>query len=394
MKLGIRMIKVLHISKYYYPFVGGVEQVARDITDSILSNAEIQQKIICFNESTQDSDYVCHRKETVHNMVDSVEVIRCGCFAKVASQSLSFSYRRELKKVLQEFQPDVVILHYPNPFVSSLLLPLMPKTAKFILWWHLDITKQKVLGKLFHGQTMKLLKRSNQIVATSPNYIDGSPYLSNFRDKCIVIPNCVRPERLAVSDYAKEKAAEIREKYVGKTICFAVGRHVPYKGMTYLVKASKYLDDSFAVLIGGKGELTESLKEEAKDDSKVEFLGRVSDKDLIAYYLACDIFAFPSITKNEAFGIALAEGMYFSKPAVTFTIPGSGVNYVNLDGVTGIECPNGDSKAYAEALNNLADNPELREKYGENGRRRVEENFLFERFNENVNKLISDTVAN
>lgn len=25
------MIKILHISKYYYPYIGGTEQVARDI---------------------------------------------------------------------------------------------------------------------------------------------------------------------------------------------------------------------------------------------------------------------------------------------------------------------------------------------------------------------------
>ncbi len=388
------MTRILQIPNYQYPHIGGIEQVARDIADSLIGNSDIQQKMICFNEDAQDGDCVCRRRETVRDTVDGVEVIRCGCFAKVASQSLSFTYHRELKKVMKEFQPDIIILHYPNPFVSSILLPLLNKKTKFILWWHLDITKQKVLGKLFHGQTLKLLRRSNRIVATSPNYIDGSPYLRRFKDKSIVIPNCVRPERLAVSDYTKEKAAEIRRKYAEKTICFAVGRHVPYKGMTYLVKASKYLDDSFAILIGGKGELTESLKEEAKDDKKVEFLGRISDKDLIAYYLACDIFAFPSITKNEAFGIALAEGMYFGKPAVTFTINGSGVNYVNLDGATGIECPNGDSRAYANALKKLADSPGLREEYGKNGRRRVEENFLFDSFRENVNKLISDIVAN
>ena len=45
------------------------------------------------------------------------------------------------------------------------------------------------------------------------------------------------------------------------------------------------------------------------------------------------IFCFPSITRNEAFGIALAEAMYCGKPAVTFTIEGSGVNFVSLDGV-------------------------------------------------------------
>lgn len=140
--------------------------------------------------------------------------------------------------------------------------------------------------------------------------------------------------------------------------------------------------------IGGKGELTQSLKEEAKDDPKIQFLGRVSDEDMIAYYLACDIFCFPSITKNEAFGIALAEGMYFANPAVTFTIPGSGVNYVNLADVTGIECPNGDVRAYANALKTLADNPELREKYGIAAKQRVIDKFTYREFKSRINDMI------
>ena len=80
--------------------------------------------------------------------------------------------------------------------------------------------------------------------------------------------------------------------------------------------------------------------------------------------------------------------MYFGKPAVTFTIPGSGVNYVNLDGVTGIECPNGDSRAYAAALKKLADDPELREKYGKAARQRVLDKFTEETFSKNLTDLI------
>ena len=62
------------------------------------------------------------------------------------------------------------------------------------------------------------------------------------------------------------------------------------------------------------------------------------------------MFCFPSISKNEAFGLALAEGMYYEKPAVTFTIPGSGVNYVSLNRVTGIEVENRNVEKYADAM--------------------------------------------
>ncbi|MBQ6350677.1 MAG: glycosyltransferase [Methanobrevibacter sp.] len=183
---------------------------------------------------------------------------------------------------------------------------------------------------------------------------------------------------------AYSKTEEIRQQNPGKIICFAVGRHVPYKGLKYLIEASKYLDDRFRIFIGGKGPLTEELKAQAADDSKITFLGRVSDADLIAWYQAMDIFCFPSITKNEAFGIALAEAMYFGKPAVTFTILGSGVNYVCRNGEDGIEVPNRDVKAYADALKKLADDPTLRTEMGGAGKKRVMENFLYSQFRKGI----------
>ena len=45
-----------------------------------------------------------------------------------------------------------------------------------------------------------------------------------------------------------------------------------------------------------------------KDDDKVEFLGRITDSDRRSYLYACDIVCFPSVTRNEGFGLALAEG--------------------------------------------------------------------------------------
>jgi glycosyltransferase involved in cell wall biosynthesis len=372
-------MKILQISNYYYPHIGGIEQVAHDISDTLGGSHEV--KVFCFN----------HEKDNSRDEVDGVEIIRAGCFAKVASQSLSFSYGKLLKKAFNEFLPDVVIFHYPNPFAARYLLKILKKhpDCKLVLYWHLDITKQKILGKLFHGQNIKLLKRAIKVVATSPNYIDKSKYLPYYKDKCIVIPNCVSADRINVTDGVIAKSQEIKSQNQGKTICFAIGRHVPYKGMEYLVRAAKKLNDDYSIYIGGSGELTQSLKELAEGDDKVYFLGRISDEDVKAYLLACDIFCFPSITKNEAFGLALAEAMAYGKPAVTFTIEGSGVNYVSLNGVTGIEVPNCDVEAYAQAIAALSENQEMRKAYGDNALQRERQLFTFESFKENISNLIA-----
>ena len=373
-------MKLLQISNYYPPHIGGIEQTTCDIATCL--NGEIEQRVLCFH----------HEKGDVFETVDGVPIIRAGTFAKVASQSLSLSFGKLLKRTFREFRPDVVIFHCPNPLEAYYLKKQLKKypACKLVVWWHLDITKQKVLGKFFTRQSRWLLYRAVKVVATSPNYIEGSAQLKSVREKCVVIPCCANEARISVDDEIRTRAEELRREYAGKTLLFAVGRHVPYKGMEYLVRASRLLDDKYAVCIGGSGPLTPELKQLAEGDAKVRFLGRVSDLDLKAYLCACDIFCFPSVTKNEAFGIALAEAMSFAKPAVTFTIEGSGVNYVSLDKVTGIECPNGDVEAYAAAIRTLAEDEELRRRYGIAARERVQALFTQEKFAEHVHRLLAE----
>lgn len=382
------MKKVLHISKYYYPFLGGTEQVARDMVKALIGT-DIEQKVICFNEDASDGKISCRHGETCTDIVDGVEVIRCGYIAKVSSQAISLSYGRELKKIMNEFKPDVVILHYPNPFVTHFLMKYKKRNFKLLVYWHLDITKQKVLKHLFHRQNIALIKRADRILGATPKHLNESEFTPRFGDKRYILPYMIDEGNLVISEEEIAEAYKIREKHQGKVLGFFIGRHVPYKGLTYLVKASKELGDvNLHFLVAGSGELTDSLKEEATGDSKIEFLGRITDSQRRSYLYACDIVCFPSITRNEAFGLALAEGMYFGKPAVTFTIPGSGVNYVNLDGVTGIECPNCDEKAYAEALKRLGEDPELRKRLGTAARQRILDNFTNESFKQNLRALM------
>lgn len=365
------MKRILHIAKYYFPFKGGTEQIAQDCVNSLTA---YKQKVICFN----------HEIGNVKDEIDGIEIIRCECFTKISSQPLSLSYGKILKNVISSFKPNIIIFHYPNPFVAHYLLKYLSVDTKVVLYWHLDIVKQIFLRKLFKPQNKKLLKRADKIIATSPNYIKGSSWLKQVKEKCIVIPNCINAQRLEKTVESSKIENIIKKNNTGKIICLAVGRHTEYKGFSYLIQASKFLDDRFRIYITGKGELTKKLKYEASSDNKIKFLGNVSDDELKAYLSAMDIFCFPSITKNEAFGLALAEAMYYSKPAITFTIDGSGVNFVNLNGITGIEVPNKNVKAYADAIKKLADDEKLRKQYGINARKRVVENFLDNKFKENI----------
>lgn len=376
-------MRILQIPNYIYPHIGGIEQTAFDILNALKEKSDIEQRVICFNGANK----------TENDLLENVKITRVKSIAKFASQELAFSYGKELNKVLKEFKPDIVIFHYPNPLVAHYLLKHIKNASfKLILYWHLDITKQKILGKLFTRQSNKLLEYATKIIATSPNYAMGSKFLIKHKDKVKIIPSCVNNEKLVINNEILLKSKCIKEKYNGKTIVFAFGRHIPYKGLTYLIQASKELDNDFAVLIGGKGELTDKLKKEAKDDNKIEFLGVLSEDDLKAHLYACDIFAFPSISKNEAFGLGLAEAMAYNKPCVTFTIKGSGVNYVSLDGVTGFEVENKDAVAFKDALVKLKEHEDLRKQFGVNAYNRFKELFTEKQFEVNIQNLIEELI--
>lgn len=373
------MKKILQITNYMYPHIGGIEQVSRDILDCTKDIYE--ERILCFN----------HEKGNCIDEVDGVTVTRVNCQVKISSQQIALSFGKYLKNELKIFNPDIVIFHYPNPFEAFYLTRyLKNKKFIFILYWHLDITKQKILGKLFSSQNKKLLKYADRIVATSPNYIDGSRWLSTYKDKCRIIPCCVNSKRLEYNENHLNIAEIIRKKYYSKKICFAFGRHVEYKGIEFLIKASKLLDDSFIVLIGGTGPLTDKLKKLASNMNNVVFLGRIDDDNLKGYLLACDVFCFPSITKNEAFGIGLAEAMFYSKPCVTFTIPGSGVNYVSLNNVTGIEVENRNFEAYAEAIKKISSDQSLMDFFGKNAKKRIDNLFLQKKFDLSIKALLDE----
>ena len=121
--------------------------------------------------------------------------------------------------------------------------------------------------------------------------------------------------------------------------------------------------------------MTEELKSQANGRERIYFVGRLSDDDLRCYLYASDIFAFSSIYKAEAFGVALAEAMYCGAVPVTFTIKGSGVNWVSLNGITGEEVPLNDVKAYAKAIDKLLEDDELRKKYSLAAQERINNMF-------------------
>lgn len=341
--------------------MGGVENICKYLVEAECSH---KVAVLCFNDKCKN----------VVDVVNGVKIYRVATWVNISRQALSLSYFTMLHQVLKEFRPDIIQFHWANPFPAFVLLTMLPKRIKLIIHWHMDIIKQAKIYPFIKPVETALLRRADLVIVTSPQYRDASLPLQEFKNKVKILPNAMEESNFIIRKGDEERINEIKARYGNKKIVFFIGRHIQYKGLPYLLEAEQYVTNDCVFLIGGDGPLTANLKKKCRSN-RVYFIGRLSDDELRWHHYASSVFAFPSVTKNEAFGVALAEAMYCYTPTVTFTISGSGVNWVSLNGETGIEVPNMNTKAFAEAIDKLVANENLAKKYAEVGHRRVVEKF-------------------
>jgi rhamnosyl/mannosyltransferase len=365
-------MKVLQINKLYYPFTGGVEQVAYDISSEL--SDKLDMNVLVANDKF---------KKSTEN-IKGANVIRSASIGRYFSMPVAPKFPLELKKI------NTDIYHYHLPFPLGVVSDLMVNPrGKKIVTWHSDIIKQKNILKLYKPFLKKFLNKVDKIVTTSPNMIDNSPFLQEYKKKCTVIPLGINPANFNLTDYTKEKKKEIQNKY-NKPIIFFVGRLVYYKGLEVLIRAMKDIDAQ--LLIGGTGPLENELKNLVNRmdlNNNIEFLGFVKDEDLAAYYHASNFFVLPSVAPSEAFGIVQLEAHACGKPVISTNLP-TGVPYANKDQETGIVVEPNSVDQLHNAIKKLLNDSSLRKELGKNAKKRVNKKFTVKKMGEAYFNLYED----
>jgi D-inositol-3-phosphate glycosyltransferase len=163
----------------------------------------------------------------------------------------------------------------------------------------------------------------------------------------------------------------------GERIILFVGRIEPLKGIDILIGAAAQLheDENFRVLIVGGDDSAERQIEELRAqaeqldvDHHISFVGAVDHEQLPLYYNAADVCVVPSF--YESFGLVAIESMACGTPVVASRV--GGLASTVLDGETGYliswRCP----EPFAERLELLLDNDDLRASFGRAAREAVE----------------------
>lgn len=283
---------------------------------------------------------------------------------------------------MRRARADVLVVHVPNPTAEIGYLLTRPR-GRLIVRYHSDVVRQAAAMKVYGPIQVTFLRKADMIIPTSRPYVDTSPTLQavmrplseEARARTIrVVPLGILTEEFARPDAAK--AAQCRARYGGGYVLFA-GRHRYYKGLEYLVRAAPLIQAPVVMI--GDGPERPRLEALAREvGATIHFPGTLSQADLVDHLHGCEVFAFPSVERSEAFGMSILEAHACGKPVVATRL-GTGVEFANLDGETGLNVPPRDPDALAAAINRLLADTQMRTAMGERARIRVNREFHAER---------------
>lgn len=240
------------------------------------------------------------------------------------------------------------------------------------------------------GLLRRVYKKARVVVAISKFTRDNLLTFGAPVEKIEVI----HPGAPPIRTHSPEEIARFKQHFAldGSRVILSIGRFVPRKGHTALVRAMplilKEIPNAVLVLVG-KGPHFYDVVGEAHAlavRESVLFPGILSEEDIAMLYQACEVFALPTGDDGrgqvEGFGLVFVEANAYGKPVVAGR--SGGVADAVLDGETGLIVEPDQPEALAEAILSLMREPARAQEMGVNGRRRVGTELNWARFTERL----------
>ncbi|MCB8943692.1 MAG: glycosyltransferase [Ardenticatenaceae bacterium] len=363
-------MKILHVYKDYYPILGGIENHIKTLAEA--QTAVNHHVTILVTNPGGQLDY---------QQINGVHVWRVSRLATIASTPLSLS----LPLKLRQLQPDITHLHFPYP-IGEVSQWLLGRKRPYVITYHSDIVKQQTILRFYRPLMQKVLHNAARILPTSQNYIQSSDALRPLAAKCTVVPLSVQTSLFA-------NVTPLIPPTTLPTLLF-IGRHRYYKGIGDLIQAMTHLQAR--LLIGGDGPMRAEWQQLAQTlgvSNRVQFVGQVSDEELPRLYASADIFILPANARSEAFGKVLLEAMAAGLPCITTEV-GTGTSFVVQNGISGLVVPPRQPEQLAQAIQTLLADPDLRQRMGQAGRKRVQHEFTVEKMVARVTAVYESIINN
>lgn len=338
-------IKVLACFKSFLPEVaGGISTAIRDFALGL--RPEFDMRVL-----------TCRVKGPTDEIsVDGIPVRRCRNLGDIFSTPVSPSYFPAFRKEAQS--AGLIALHSPFPLGDLAILRDRCVLPPFVVHWHADLVSYPALRPFVAPLVERTLRGAAAIIVSHEKLIAGSPLLAHHGAKCAVIPFGLDFDYWSSLSPADAEGVDALRKRKPRLVV-TCSRLVAYKGLDVLINAADGLDGDIVII--GKGPLEGALRRQAAalPKARIEFVGSVSPEKLRIYLHASQVFAFPSVSDAETFGISQIEAMSCGSPIVNTRLS-TAVTNVARHGIEAITVEPGDVDGLRNALQLLLDQPELR----------------------------------
>lgn len=220
------------------------------------------------------------------------------------------------------------------------------------------------------------VQKADVITAVSHYIADLARKELNISKPIKIIYNGIDTDRFIPARNSKPDRREIR--------VFFSGNLKRRKGAHWLPAIAGKLNDNVHILYT-RGLQT---RHDLPPSTNLKPIGTVSHDQMPGLYRDMDMLVMPSV--REGFGLGVAEAMACGLPVVASDC--SSLPELLDQGKGGFLCPVGDVDAFAEKINMLADDPELRRRMGEYNRAKVEKMFRLQTMIDNYKLLFEETL--
>lgn len=279
---------------------------------------------------------------------------------------------------------DVVHAHY---WLSGWVAQLVKRywSTPFSFMFHTSAHMKNVVSPQEQQETALRAEIEHKLITLADSIIAGNPGEAAdliWRERADKEKICTIPPGVDTAlFYPLDRTAcraELGLSSDNKVVAF-VGRIDPIKGIDTLLAATRRLKEQFGdklavLVIGGDLDLQRNpigalkdvaLKTEQLGISDVlRLIGAQPQNRLPVVYSAADLVCVPSL--YESFGLVAVEAMACGVPVVASRA--GGLIYTVDDGESGFLAPIGDDLAFADAMQSILANPQLRDEMGETAR--------------------------
>jgi glycosyltransferase involved in cell wall biosynthesis len=364
-------MKILIITHYFQPHIGGIEIIAYNQAKELVKKGHevtIVTSKLGRDKAIEQQEGIRIVRVAAWNLLEQ----KFGVPYPIFSPRLVTVMHKEIKN------HDIILAHgalYAGSFIGSLLAKLYKKPllvtehVGFVTYKNSVINTIEKLAIYTIG--LFTISSCNAVLAYN---IHVHKWIQKFKREVHYLPNGV--DLQLFNKPTEQEKQGIRDKYKlphDKFIVLFVGRFVAKKGFDILYNAK---DPSYLLVFVGGGVVPEYIK----SDTSVRIIGPLPQEELAMMYKASDVFILPSY--GEGFPLSIQEAMATGLPIITS-------KHNNLDQIHNspliayIDITESDIKA---AIKKIQNDTKLQQEMSEYSSKTARENYSWEK---SVSSLVS-----